>query len=282
MSVDALQRIDEALSSAALALSESDSALLDAQILLAFVLEKETIYLMTWPERLLSVEHQQAFDKLIEKRKKGMPVAYLTGVREFWSLAFKVNSSTLIPRPDTEMLVEQALKHCQPTSRILDLGTGTGAVILSLAHELPNAQCVGIDFNQNAVSLAKENANNLGIKNVELSQSDWFKNVTGSFDIIVSNPPYIDKADHHLDCGDVRFEPLSALVADNKGLSDIEIIVEQAKQHLKKNGYLLIEHGFEQAIAVQSVFKKHGYSEVNTVQDYGCNDRVTLGVLNDD
>ena len=275
-------RIDAALSSATVALSESDSALLDAQILLAFVLVKETIYLMTWPERLLSVEQQQSFDALIKKRKEGMPVAYLTGVREFWSLPFKVNSSTLIPRPDTEILVEHALKYSQPTSRILDLGTGTGAVILSLAHELPNAQCVGIDFSDNAVLLAKENANDLNINNVELLQSDWFKNVSGTFDVIVSNPPYIDKADHHLDCGDVRFEPLSALVADNKGLSDIEIIVEHAKSHLNNNGYLLIEHGFEQAIAVQNIFTEHGYNAVNTVQDYGHNDRVTLGVLKHD
>lgn len=272
-------RIDDALSSATLALSESDSALLDAQILLAFVLKKETIYLMTWPERLLTLDQQQSFESLIDKRKEGMPVAYLTGIREFWSLPFKVNSSTLIPRPDTEILVEQALQYCQATSRILDLGTGTGAVILSIAHELPNAQCVGIDFSYDAVSLANENKTDLNIKNAQIKQSNWFENVTGKFDIIVSNPPYIDKTDHHLDCGDVRFEPLSALVADNKGLSEIEIIVEDAKNYLNINGYLLIEHGFEQGESVRAIFNKYDYHAVKTIKDYGGNDRVTQGVL---
>ena len=275
-------RIDQAVNNATLILSKSDSAQLDAQILLAFVLEKETIYLMTWPEKELTDDQSERFNKLIASRSEGIPVAYLTGVREFWSLPFKVNKSTLIPRPDTETLVEQALQYCTPRSHILDLGTGTGAVILSLAYELPNSHCVGIDFSDDAVSLAKENAANLKIANAKILQSDWFENVTGQFDVIVSNPPYIDKTDHHLDCGDVRFEPLSALVADNKGLSDIEIIIEHSKDYLTNNGYLLIEHGFEQATIVRNVFKKHGYSSVTTIQDYGDNDRVTLGVLKND
>jgi release factor glutamine methyltransferase len=211
-----------------------------------------------------------------------MPVAYLTGTREFWSLPFKVNSSTLIPRADTEILVEQALQCSMSTANILDLGTGTGAVILSVAHELPNSRCIGIDVNTDAVSLALENAANLNIGNVCFYQSDWFEKITGKFNTIVSNPPYIDKKDPHLDCNDMRFEPLSALVAQNKGLSDIDIIIQEAKNYLQGSGYLLIEHGFEQGQVVQQLFKQNGYHAIKTVKDYGNNDRVTIGVFKND
>lgn len=275
-------RIDEALSTAMVALPNSDSALLDVQVLLAFVLEKETIYLMTWPERELTPDQRATFDKLIAKRRQGMPVAYLTGVKEFWSLPFKVNNSTLIPRADTEILVEQALQCSTNTANILDLGTGTGAVILSIAHELPNSRCIGVDVNIDAVSLALENATNLNIDNVCFYQSNWFEKITGKFNIIVSNPPYIDKKDPHLDCSDMRFEPLSALVANNIGLSDIDIIIQEAKNYLQRSGYLLIEHGFEQGLAVQQLFKQNDYHAIKTIQDYGKNDRVTLGVFKND
>ncbi|MCK5819045.1 MAG: peptide chain release factor N(5)-glutamine methyltransferase [Psychromonas sp.] len=275
-------RIDKALSKATVALPYSDSALLDAKVLLAFVLNKEAIYLLTWPEHELTPDQQASFDTLIAQRSKGMPVAYLTGEREFWSLLFKVNRSTLIPRADTEILVEQALQYSKSTANILDLGTGTGAVILSIADELSDARCIGIDVNVDAVSLALENASNLNISNVCFYQSNWFDNITGKFDTIVSNPPYIDKKDPHLDCRDMRFEPLSALVANDKGLSDIKIIIEKGKNHLKGAGCLLIEHGFEQGYAVQQLFKQNGYHAVKTIQDYGKNDRVTLGVLKND
>ncbi|MEH6453600.1 MAG: peptide chain release factor N(5)-glutamine methyltransferase [Psychromonas sp.] len=272
-------RIDDALIWAEYSLVNSESALLDAQVLLAFVLEKETVYLLTWPERPLTKEQKSAFEELISKRINGVPVAHLTGIREFWSLSLKVNDSTLIPRPDTERLVEIALEHCSPNAKVLDLGTGTGAVILALASELPNAQCTGIDFSQAAVDLANENKQALNINNVNFKQSDWFSNVDGLFDIIVSNPPYIDENDHHLDQGDVRFEPLSALVAQQSGLSDIQVIAEQAKKHLSKPGVLLLEHGFEQGSAVRELLISQGYTEVETKQDYGNNDRVTFGFI---
>tara|TARA_R110001583_G_scaffold10441_3_gene48320 strand:+ start:4798 stop:5646 length:849 start_codon:yes stop_codon:yes gene_type:complete len=276
-------RIDDALIWAQYTLVNSDSALLDAQVLLAFVLGKETIYLMTWPERELSSQQKIQFEGLIEKRVNGQPVAHLTGVREFWSLPLKVNSSTLIPRPDTEVLVEIALENIRAknidTVDILDLGTGSGAIILALASELPNALCIGVDYSEDAVKLATENRDNLKINNVQIKQSDWFVSVQGPFDIIVSNPPYIDAHDKHLQQGDVRFEPLTALVANEQGLSDIRKICEQAKAYLKYEGCLLFEHGFEQGPSVQSIFQENGFINIRTEQDYAKNDRVTLGYL---
>lgn len=269
-------RIDDAVIWAKAQLVSSDSALLDAQVLLAHVLEKETIYLMTWPERELSDVQQVAFESVITQRVSGVPVAHLTGLREFWSLPLKVNDSTLIPRPDTEILVETALDLCTPQSAILDLGTGTGAIILALASELPMATCCAVDFNHDAVALARENATSLNINNVTVEQSNWFENVQGAFDVIVSNPPYIDENDHHLGEGDVRFEPLSALVASENGLSDIRLIADQAREYLTANGSLLIEHGFEQGAAVREIFSAFAYDNIKTVKDYGDNDRITI------
>jgi release factor glutamine methyltransferase len=272
-------RIDDALIWAEFTLVNSDSALLDAQVLLAFVLGKETIYLITWPERDLTAQQKSQFEGLIEQRVNGVPVAHLTGEREFWSLPLKVNNSTLIPRPDTEVLVEVALAKSAANAHILDLGTGTGAIILALASELPNAICIGVDVSHQAVTLATENRDNLKLHNVQILQSNWFDNVTGQYDVIVSNPPYIDANDAHLKQGDVRFEPLSALVANEQGLSDIRHICEQAKNYLKPGGCLLFEHGFEQANAVQTILQENGFIAVATEKDYAKNDRVTLGYL---
>jgi release factor glutamine methyltransferase len=271
-------RIDDALTWAEFLLAGSESPLLDAQVLLAHVLGKETIYLMTWPERDISPEQKAEFEELVQKRINGVPVAHLTGIREFWSLPLKVNDSTLIPRPDTETLVEATLEICSRDADILDLGTGTGAIILALASELPKANCIGVDFSDDAVQLATENAQQLKIDNVSFKQSNWFENVTGQFDLIVSNPPYIDKNDHHLQQGDVRFEPLSALVADNNGLADIELIAQEAVNYLKEGGTLLIEHGFEQGALVRDILKEAAYSQIKTVKDYGGNDRVTMAI----
>ncbi|MBB1272418.1 peptide chain release factor N(5)-glutamine methyltransferase [Psychromonas sp. SR45-3] len=276
-------RIDDALVWAEFTLVNSDSALLDAQVLLAFVLGKETIYLITWPERDLSAQQKAHFESLIEQRVNGHPVAHLVGQREFWSLPLKVNNSTLIPRPDTEVLVEVTLNNIleknHPNAHILDLGTGTGAIILALASELPKAHCVAVDFSEQAVKLATENRDNLDLKHIQIYQSDWFENVQGRFDVIVSNPPYIDANDKHLNLGDVRFEPLSALVANEQGLSDIRHICEQAKGYLNADGCLLFEHGFEQAVLVSQILHENGFTGIRTEQDYANNDRVTLGFL---
>lgn len=273
-------RIEDALTWASFTLVTSDSASLDAQVLLAYVLQKETIYLMTWPERDITKEQQSAFEELIIQRLNGVPVAHLTGTREFWSLPLKVNNSTLIPRPDTEILVETALEYCAKDARILDLGTGSGAIILALASELPNADCLGVDLSERAVQLAVENGQALKLTNVYFKQSNWFDAVDGLFDVIVSNPPYIEKGDVHLKRGDLRFEPISALVADENGLADIRKIAQQAAKYLKKGGYLLFEHGFEQALAIRKLLTELGYVEVNTIKDYGGNDRVTMALFN--
>lgn len=269
-------RIDDAVVWAKFLLSASDSALLDAQVLLAFVLQKETVYLMTWPERTLTCEQKSSFEQLVEQRINGVPVAHLTGTREFWSLPLKVNNSTLIPRPDTEILVETALLHCSAQSRLLDLGTGSGAIILALASELPHTTCFAVDFNADAVKLAQQNSDLLNIENVTFKQSNWFEKVEGKFDLIVSNPPYIDQHDKHLQQGDVRFEPLSALVASENGLSDIRLIAQQARDYLVDQGRVMIEHGFKQGESVRDIFSTLAYHNIKTIKDYGDNDRITI------
>jgi len=259
---------------------KSDSAKLDVEILLSFVLSKPRTYLFTWPEKELSPEQLTSFNSLFNRRLKGEPIAYLVGQKEFWSLTLNVAPSTLIPRADTETLVELVLEHHQERSlSCLDLGTGTGAIALALASENPTWQVQGVDFNPDAVALAQSNAKLNQLEQVQFFQSDWFSNLEEGvlFDVIVSNPPYIDVNDHHLDEGDVRFEPKTALVADNQGYSDIEIIVIQSRQYLSENGSLYIEHGFEQGAGVREIFSRYGFSNVVTAQDLSGNDRITFG-----
>jgi release factor glutamine methyltransferase len=260
----------------------SDSAKLDCQILLAFVLNKERSYLLTWPEKMLAEQDFQAFKILFERRLTGEPIAYIIEEREFWSLPFYVSPATLIPRPDTEILVEHILmRHPEKKLACLDLGTGTGAIALALASEKQQWQFDAIDYSDNAVELAIKNAVRLQLSQVNIYQSDWFSNVEPNkkFDIIVSNPPYIDEKDQHLVEGDVRFEPLSALVSSDSGFADIKRIAKDAKGYLNKNGALYIEHGFEQAKGVRDILLQLGYQSIETEQDYSGNDRVTCAVF---
>lgn len=263
----------------------SDSAKLDAQVLLSTVLEKEINYFYTWPEKVLTTSQVSTFNSLIQDRLSGKPIAYITGVKEFWSLPFYCNSSTLIPRPDTEVLIEQILSEVEQRIKnkisCIDLGTGTGAIALALASENPHWDIDAIDYSEDAVALAKKNAKHLAISNVNIYQSDWFANVEASkqFDIIISNPPYIDENDIHLSQGDVRFEPLSALVAKDSGLADIEKISREAKSYLKKGGYLFFEHGYNQGEAVRSIMSLLHYNQIQTIQDYAENDRVTYATF---
>ncbi len=267
----------------ALALSSSlernsDSARLDAEVLLAFVLDKNREYLYTWPEKILTLSQQSKFRLLIEKRKQGQPIAYLIGQKEFWSLTLTVSDATIIPRPDTERLVELALElKGEDALTALDLGTGTGAIALALAHERNNWQIIAVDNHAPALMLAEENKRLLKIANVQTLLSDWFCEVDEHFDLIVSNPPYIDEMDEHLQQGDVRFEPRSALVASERGLGDIMAIAEQSRSYLNKAGLLLFEHGSQQAEEVRAVLNRFGYDAVTTFQDYSHNDRVTGG-----
>jgi len=259
----------------------SDTAKLDCKILLAFVLDKETSYLLTWPEKKLSETQFQAFMLLFNRRLKGEPIAYIIQEREFWSLPFYVSPATLIPRPDTELLVEHILaRHHQSELTCLDLGTGTGAIALALASEQPTWNIDAIDFSYEAIALAKKNAQRLQLPNVKIYQSDWFSTVAQDkqFNIIVSNPPYIDENDEHLSEGDVRFEPLSALVASDNGYSDIKQIAKNALKYLENKGALYFEHGFEQAEGVRKILMQLGYRNIETLQDYSGNDRVTCAV----
>ncbi len=266
----------------------SDSARLDAQVLLCFILNKAPSYLLTWPDKTLSAEQISHFQQLLIRRKNSEPIAYITGTKEFWSLMFEVSPATLIPRPDTETLVELVLDLVASTEhwqcqQLLDLGTGTGAIALALASELPQWQVDAIDYSIDAVTLAKRNAQRLQLSGVNIYQSDWFAQVPAkkSFDIIVSNPPYIDENDIHLSQGDVQFEPKSALVAKQNGLADIINIATVARAHLSVNGYFFIEHGFEQGLAVRAILTELGYEEVQTSQDLSGNDRITWACFRD-
>jgi release factor glutamine methyltransferase len=261
------------------ALVDSESARLDAEILLSHVLRRERSWLYTWPEYELKETEQREFNALLARRAQGEPVAYLTGEREFWSLPLKVNASTLIPRPETELLVEVALQLCpQAQLRALDLGTGTGAIALALGREKPGWRIIAAEKSPQAAVLAEQNRRQLKIENVQILQSDWFAQIPAQqFDLIVSNPPYIDAADPHLAEGDVRFEPRSALVAESAGLADIEIIAAGCKEYLRPAGWLIVEHGWQQAAQVREIFAAAGLHNIESREDYSGWERLTLG-----
>lgn len=261
------------------ALPDSDSARLDVELLLCHCLQKNRTYLRAWPERELDDTQWQWFQALLARRRGGEPVAYLIGSRGFWSLELQVAPSTLIPRPDTELLVEAALARAAAAGgSLLDLGTGTGAIALALASELPRWQITACDFSAQAVALAKTNRAACGLDSVDILQSDWFTSIPSQrFSIIVSNPPYIDGDDPHLLAGDVRFEPRSALVAADNGLADIRHIADSACEYLEREGWLMFEHGFEQASSVRDILAKAGFSSLQTLKDLAGLDRVTLG-----
>ncbi|UUM31282.1 peptide chain release factor N(5)-glutamine methyltransferase [Vibrio japonicus] len=274
--------VENTLKKAVMQLQESgsDSPSLDAAVLLCHALNKPRSFLLTWPEKELDSEQLASFEQILNRRLTGEPIAYIIGEREFWSLPLAVSPSTLIPRPDTERLVEIALDKALETSGdILDLGTGTGAIALALASELPQRKVWGVDVKTEAKELAEKNAERLGFTNTEFRSGSWFEPIeTGTqFALIVSNPPYIEKTDPHLTQGDVRFEPLSALVADDNGLADIRYISQAAPNYLLEGGWLMFEHGYDQGVAVREILSNLGYDQVNTYKDYGDNDRVTIG-----
>ena len=274
--------VESALKAAIVQLQEGEntSPSIDAAVLLCHTLDKPRSYLLTWPEKYLTLEQEQHFNELLTRRLTGEPVAYIVGEREFWSLPLKVSPSTLIPRPDTERLVEVALdKTFGKAGDILDLGTGTGAIALALASEMPNRNVTGIDLRPEAQQLASENAERLNITNTTFLNGSWFDPLpeNSRFSLIVSNPPYIEKDDPHLSQGDVRFEPITALVAEEKGLADIKHIADNARHYLEADGWLAFEHGYDQGDAVREIMQALGYLDVMTEKDYGGNDRVTLG-----
>mgnify|MGYP000032360680 CR=1 FL=1 len=258
----------------------SDSASLDSELLLCHCLNKNRTYLRAWSDKVVAADVLARFEGLLARRAGGEPVAYIMGERGFWTLDLQVSPATLIPRPETELLVETVLSLLadRDTAKVIDLGTGTGAIALALASERPNWQLLGCDVQAEAIALAERNRQRYQLANIELVHSSWFSAIEPQrFDAIVSNPPYIDAADPHLHQGDVRFEPRSALVADKQGMADIEHIACASLSFLAPGGYLLFEHGYQQALAVQACLAAEGFVEINTLQDLSGLDRVTLG-----
>ncbi len=258
----------------------SPSARLDAEVLLAHALETNRTYLRTWPEREISAEQAKKFTALFTRRLSGEPIAYLIGQRDFWDMTLKVSADTLIPRPETEHLVELALEKI-PTDahwNIADLGTGTGAIALAIARERPHCQVVATDISAAALAIAQENITQLGVTNIQLKQGAWLEPLTRQvFEVIVSNPPYVHPEDPHLKQGDLRFEPSSALQSKPDGLTDIRTISTKARQHLTSPGWILLEHGYDQGSAVKTLLNKLGYQEVNIAIDLAQNDRICTG-----
>lgn len=259
--------------------SNREDALFDAELLLGHVLARDRTYLKTWPEKLLTDEQFQTYIELVKLRREGQPVAHLLGYRDFWTLELFVSPTTLIPRPDTEILIESALAQTLPNdAAVLDLGTGTGAIALSLASERPGWSVTASDVFPEVVALAKKNAVHNKLARVSVICSAWFDAFEDrKFNLIVSNPPYIDSLDPHLSQGDLRFEPVSALVADDHGMADIRHIVQTSLSHLLSEGWLMIEHGYQQGELVRASFKANGFEQVKTILDFGSNERVTMG-----
>jgi len=300
------------------------TAKLEAQLLLQHALNVNRAWLIAHDSDTLPANTLAQFEALLNRRLNGEPIAYILGYREFFGLQLKVSADTLIPRPDTETLVEAALGKIPQYSsksspsfprkresslnlnlkmdsrfrgndaingesyalsqqfRVLDLGTGSGAIALAIAKHRPLAQVTALDASQTALGIAIENAQNLEIPNVNFMLSDWFSalcqaNITHKFDVIVSNPPYIEANDAHLKQGDLRFEPLSALASGDDGLQDIRIIINQAPQHLNPQGWLLLEHGYNQAEQVAALLKQSGFSQISHTQDLAGINRVTQG-----
>lgn len=262
-------------------LPESPTARLDIELLLAAALGKNRSYLHTWPERIVTTEAAATFDSYLQRRRQGEPVAYILGQQGFWKLDLEVAPHTLIPRPDTELLVETALELLPATpAKVLDLGTGTGAIALALASERGGWQVTAVDRVAEAVALAERNRERLRLGNVRVLESHWYGALQGErFQMIISNPPYIRAADPHLVAGDVRFEPASALVAGDDGLDDLRTIIAQAPAHLEAGGWLLLEHGYDQAAAVRELLAKHDFEQIESREDLGGHERITLGRL---
>lgn len=271
-------RVDQALVLSERLAGLTETPRLDVELLLCHVLQKPRSYLYTWPEKRLSAEQQQAFLSLLARRESGEPVAHLTGERGFWTLALEVNASTLIPRPETELLVEWALQHLPEAGvRMADLGTGTGAIALALASERPDWQIQATELQVSAVELARRNARRLGLDQVEVLQGSWCEPLSGHYDLLISNPPYIDPQHPCLIEGDLRYEPRSALVAPLQGMADILTLIAQAPDYLKPDGWLVFEHGYDQGQAVQQALLGAGFSQCFTWQDLNGKDRITGG-----
>jgi release factor glutamine methyltransferase len=276
---DASPSIRTLLARAAQQLS-GPSARLDAEVLLAACLERTRSYLHAWPERRVPGDRRARFLDWLQRRMNGEPVAYLTGQREFWSLPLKVTRDTLIPRPETETLVSLALARVAPDAalRIADLGTGAGAIALAVARARPRCGILATDVSEQALAVARENAGRLGIDNVRFRSGPWCTPLAGApFDLILSNPPYVAQHDPHLDQGDVRYEPRTALVAGPDGLDELRRVIACAARHLGASGWLLVEHGCDQGAEVMHLLRSAGYRDIGDHADDAGLARVALG-----
>lgn len=256
-----------------------DEARLEAELLLAHALERPRSWFYAHSGDVLDGSQARAFDALLRRREGGEPVAQITGHRGFWSLELAVSADTLIPRPETELLVELALERLPPAEmgQVLDLGTGTGAIALAIASERPLVDVSAVDVSDAALAVARANADEAGLP-LRLLQGSWFEPVAGDvYRMIVSNPPYIAENDPHLGQGDLRFEPRSALASGADGLDAIRLIVAGAPTHLLPGGWLLVEHGNEQGAAVRGLFQTEGFAQVATARDLERRERVTRG-----
>lgn len=264
----------------------ADSARRDVEILLCHALGKPRTWLYTWPEKTVATEQEAHFRELLARRVKGEPIAYLTGHRDFWTLQLAVTPNTLIPRPETETLVSWALELPLPEQNaqgseqvnVADLGTGSGAIALALASERPTWKISALDNSEEALVVAASNAQHAELEQVEFLRSNWYQ-MLGSrrFDLIVSNPPYVAEGDPHLQEGDLRFEPSAALVAAGSGLNDLAHIVAGACNHLCANGWLLLEHGYDQGLAVRTMLQEAGFTGVATRRDLAGQERISGG-----
>lgn len=253
-----------------------EEARLEIELLLAHVLSKSRTFLRTWPTHELSPTQLAQFEQYVALRQQGVPLAYILGERAFWSLNLTVTPDVLIPRPDTESVVEKVLALGQGKQwRVADLGTGSGAIALSLAKEHPEWSVVATDLYPSSLAIAQHNAQKNQIHHVEFLQGSWFEPLTGLFDCIVSNPPYITQNDPHL--SQLTHEPLRALVAPEQGLADLAHLVRLSSDFLKIQGWLVLEHGFDQGLAVRELLTQAKFSSISTGQDYGGNDRYTVG-----
>ncbi|MEJ2514079.1 MAG: peptide chain release factor N(5)-glutamine methyltransferase [Gammaproteobacteria bacterium] len=256
----------------------SDSPRLDAELLMGLVLRKPRSYLRAWPERELSLGQADIFERLLRRRFAGEPISYITGVREFWSMPLRVSPHVLVPRPDTELLVEKALARLpsDEDTRVLDLGTGSGAVALALARERPRTRVIGVDISHYALEVARLNARILKIDNVEFKESNWFDAVRGEkFHVVLGNPPYVASDDPHLNRGDVRFEPRVALDAGEGGMEAFKAILDRAHNYIFRQGWLLLEHGPDQHMPLRRLLEAQHYYDITVHQDAEGRDRVT-------
>ena len=272
--------IQQALEKAKTLQQVSASAQLDAELLLASAIQQRREYLFTWPEQTLSDAQLELFAGFCRRRTRGEPVAYILGRQAFWDFELKVSPAVLIPRPETELLVEAAIALLTDEgltqARIVDLGTGSGAIALALAVTNKHWQLTAVDNSEQALALAIENANALKLTNIEFRHASWCEGLAPKqFDLIAANPPYVEEGDEHLRQGSLPFEPLSALVAKDKGLADIRAIAEQAKHCLKKDAWLFIEHGFAQKAAVEAILRHGGYDNIECLQDLAQLDIMT-------